>query len=251
MTKVLIVDDELLVRVGIKSSLDWGKYNFEIVGEAANGEEALKILRARRIDIVLLDIDMPVLNGINVLEAMKAENIESKVIILSCHEDFKYAQQALRLGAVDYVLKLSINSEKLCELLLNVQQLVRSTPDSMRGQPLQEQWNKIACGETVFELDALKKCGSRLKDEKVMILLVAAEKAVTKKPASPDSDNRLFHQSIKNFLSDIINDYGSGDVFLYSGLFVAVFNYAHAIHTNLNVLLEDLGRAMKRYMQLH
>lgn len=251
MTKVLIVDDELLVRVGIKSSIDWGQHYFEVIGEASNGKEAMAILRQEEVHIVLLDIEMPVMNGIQVLEAIKDEAIDVKVIILSCHEDFIYAQQALRLGAVDYILKLSVNSQKLLELLLTVQQSIRSAIGDEKTMSLQEEWQRIASDECPLDLDLLQKKGSKLMSSEGCLMLFTVDTCTKRKPASSPSDRRLFAQSVMNLTSEIINDYGTGDVFRLDDLhYVGVMNAKVMLQNKLSNMLEDLQKALSRYMQI-
>lgn len=103
--KLLIVDDEAESREGILHSLPWEKHGFRIVGSATNGREALRMMSESNPDLMLLDIRMPVMNGLAVLEKLAEQGSSVKVIILSGYDDFSYCQQALRYGAADYLLK--------------------------------------------------------------------------------------------------------------------------------------------------
>lgn len=117
MIRVMIADDELLVRVGLRSVLDWEKHGFTIVAEASTGVEAYRRLHTQPVDILLLDIQMPEMDGLELMEKMRAEGIGTKVIILSCHNDFDMVRKALRLGACDYVPKLSLSMQTLLNIL--------------------------------------------------------------------------------------------------------------------------------------
>ncbi len=104
MIKILLVDDHLLVRQGIKKILELEE-DLEVVGEAGDGGEALELLRNIEVDVVLLDINMPGMNGIETLEKIKNMDKEPKVIMLTFHEEREYLLETIELGANGYILK--------------------------------------------------------------------------------------------------------------------------------------------------
>lgn len=105
MLKVLVVEDEELIRQGIVLGTDWAQLNCAVVGQAANGQEGLEQARDLKPDLIITDIKMPKLDGIEMVRALREEGNQVKVIILTAYDSFPYAQSALRLGAVDYILK--------------------------------------------------------------------------------------------------------------------------------------------------
>ncbi len=105
MTKVLIVDDEKYVRMGIKSETDWALIGCEVVGEAANGVEGLEKAESLRPDLVVSDIRMPKMDGIEMAEKILDKYPSTKVIFLTAYNEFEYARQAIRIGVSDYLLK--------------------------------------------------------------------------------------------------------------------------------------------------
>lgn len=105
MTKVVIVEDEELVRRGIMLAVDWASVGCVVVGDAANGEEGLAVIRRCQPDLVVTDIKMPRMDGIEMVRQLRAEGSGVRVIILTAYSDFAYAQSAVKLGAVDYLLK--------------------------------------------------------------------------------------------------------------------------------------------------
>lgn len=113
MTRILIVDDEMLVRLSLKTLIPWQEHGFEIVGEARNGTEALKLLEKDPCHIVLTDIRMPDMDGLELIFRIREKWPFTRCLILSNHNDFEYVQKALRLGAVDYLLKLAWVPEEL------------------------------------------------------------------------------------------------------------------------------------------
>jgi two-component system response regulator YesN len=118
MLKVIIVDDEALVRIGIKSCIEWEKYNFEFVGQAEDGVQALDLIEKTRPDIVLTDILMPNMDGLELIGQLSTLYPHIKVIVLSCHNEMDAVKKAMKLGAEDYILKLSMQPDGLLELLL-------------------------------------------------------------------------------------------------------------------------------------
>lgn len=105
MYSLLIVDDEKWVRQGLRSTIDWQAEGVEVLGEAEDGEEALKFIQTRTPDIIITDIKMPRMDGLALIETVKNRNMPSKIIIISGYSDFHSAQKAIRCGASDYVLK--------------------------------------------------------------------------------------------------------------------------------------------------
>ncbi len=105
MTKVMIVDDEKYVRMGIKSDTDWALIGCEVVGEASNGLEALEIAESTRPDLVVSDIRMPRMDGIELAQKLIDKYPNIKVIFLTAYNEFEYARKAVRIGVSDYLLK--------------------------------------------------------------------------------------------------------------------------------------------------
>ena len=105
MLKVLIVEDEEMIRKGIVLTVDWAALDCVVVGEAANGVQGLEAARRLEPSLIITDLKMPQMDGIEMLKALRAEGCKAYVIILTAYDHFSYAQSALRLGAVDYLLK--------------------------------------------------------------------------------------------------------------------------------------------------
>ena len=128
MKKVLIVDDEYLVRLGLRTSFHWSLHGFEIVGEASNGEEALRVFEETDPDILLTDIKMPVMDGIELIEQVKARKPQLYVVILSNHDDFSYARRAIQLGASQYILKSELQEQTILSALKLASDSIESNP---------------------------------------------------------------------------------------------------------------------------
>jgi len=117
MKRLLLVDDEKWVRAALKWTVENSGIPVEVIGECANGLEALDWLQRNPVDLVLTDITMPVMNGLDFLRELRGRGSHIPVVIITVNEEFSYVQQALRSGAVDYLLK-PIEKESLRECLL-------------------------------------------------------------------------------------------------------------------------------------
>ncbi|MDD3277302.1 MAG: response regulator [Lachnospiraceae bacterium] len=115
--KVLIVDDEYIMRRGIRYMMDWESQGFQVVGEASNGKEALDLMEELSPHIVFCDITMPVMDGIDFIHVAHRKYPDVQILILSGYDKFEYVRQALLNGAADYILKPTLNPEELSRIL--------------------------------------------------------------------------------------------------------------------------------------
>lgn len=132
MRKVLIADDEYLVRLGLRTMVDWSGHGFSIVGEAANGHEAIELFDETDPDILLTDIKMPLVDGLQLIETLKARKPSLYVVILSNYGDFAYAQRAIELGASEYILKSDMNQESILRTLGRMLRDMEAVEDAPR-----------------------------------------------------------------------------------------------------------------------
>ncbi len=105
MLKVLVVEDEEMIRKGIVLAVDWAALDCVVVGEAANGLQALEAVERYAPSLIITDLKMPVMDGLEMLRQLRERGNNAFVIILTAYDSFAYAQTALRLGAVDFLLK--------------------------------------------------------------------------------------------------------------------------------------------------
>ncbi|MFF2446966.1 response regulator [Neobacillus sp. NPDC058068] len=117
LCKILIVDDEILIRQGIKHYLDWEKEGFVIVGEASNGQEALEVIEGTDPHIILTDIVMPIMDGEELTKIVKKKYPQIEIIILSSFGEFDYVRSAFQSGVVDYILKPKLDGQSLLKVL--------------------------------------------------------------------------------------------------------------------------------------
>ncbi|MDQ6419774.1 response regulator [Paenibacillus sp. LHD-117] len=115
--KVLIADDESIVRKGLKATVDWAGFGMEVVADAANGRKAWECFLEHRPQVVVTDIVMPEMDGIELTRKIREVSPATKILLLSCHRDFEYAQQGIQLGVSGYLLKTAFEDDELGRLL--------------------------------------------------------------------------------------------------------------------------------------
>lgn len=122
--KILVVDDEYPIREELKR-FPWADYGFTLTGAARNGAEALALCRRECPDVLITDITMPVMGGMELIKTLRQEFPHMKFIILTCHPDFSYARQAIQYGVVAYLLKSDLSKENICEALQKAAEVVK------------------------------------------------------------------------------------------------------------------------------
>lgn len=125
MVKIFLVEDEAIIRNGIKNTIDWEKEGLEFVGEAGDGEMAYPIILKSRPDILITDIQMPFMNGLELSRMIKKELPATKILILSGYGEFEYAKQAISIGVTDYLLK-PVSSDKLLDALHDICRIIKT-----------------------------------------------------------------------------------------------------------------------------
>ncbi|NIK71222.1 response regulator transcription factor [Paenibacillus sp. BK720] len=215
MYDVLIVDDEPVARQSLRYLIDWEELGFTVKGEAQDGQQALDMLRDNRYALVLTDIRMPVVNGLEMAAAMQ-EFTDTPVVILSGYDDFAYAREGLRLGVKEYLLK-PVDEEDLIALL-------KKLAAGMREQQLLEKRQRLGLSAGRDQLlrrlvhgqiapreleEQLRLLGLHAKEERYACLLLELDFIADGE--MPDRDTELMRFAIRNIAEEVTN--GSGYVF--------------------------------------
>ncbi|WP_438445979.1 response regulator [Gorillibacterium sp. sgz5001074] len=137
MLKALIADDEPIVLEGLRWMIDWKRLGFELVGEACDGEEALKLMEECRPDLIMTDIRMPVIDGLALIRQASERYPRTKCIILSGYADFEYARQAARYGASNYITK-PLDEEELEKAVEAAAEAIRCESAELRSRKVAE-----------------------------------------------------------------------------------------------------------------
>jgi two-component system response regulator YesN len=144
---LLLIDDEEAIRNGIKNLLDWEQEGFEIIGEAANGQEGLEKIIQMRPEIVITDLVMPKLDGMELAEIIQRQFPQTHFLVLSSYDDFAYVSKVFKSGAVDYLLKPTLTPENLLEVLRKIShQLTRIKDSHFENRRLSNRFNRYLSG---------------------------------------------------------------------------------------------------------
>ena len=132
MYRVIIVDDEPVIRRGLRETIEWDALGLEVAGEAADGAEALKLIREIRPEILITDIRMPEMDGLELIREVKKLDFSIKITILSGYSDYDYLKAAIRLGVDNYLLKPIDNDELISNLKNAVSEIEKEAAISLQ-----------------------------------------------------------------------------------------------------------------------
>jgi two-component system response regulator YesN len=132
--KILIVDDEFIMRQGIKHMIDWEQEGFQVIGEASNCQEALDIIETNTPHIIISDIVMPQIDGIEFTKIIQAKYPQIQIIILSSYSDFEYVRSSFQNGAVDYILKPSLKPLEFLQTLKRIAKKISNIDISSKSE---------------------------------------------------------------------------------------------------------------------
>lgn len=174
MLKVLVVEDEELIRRGIVLAVDWAALGCVVVGEAANGEEGLEAVERLAPSLIITDLKMPRMDGIEMLRQLRERGSRAYVIILTAYSSFEYAQSALRLGAVDFLLK-PFHDGDLEKAVLNVKK--RIDADGEAEEPALISLKKG--DKSRYVLEAMDYIGEHYADAGISVGSIAAHLGIS------------------------------------------------------------------------
>lgn len=153
MIKVLIADDDVEMLIGLRNIIKWEDYGLTISAEACNGTEALRLALECKPDCIITDITMPGISGLELIRKLKEINPSMKSIILTCHEDFNYAKEAIGLAADEYIVKYTLTKEDLIKALIKIKSLLdreKEKVSSYYSTQLELERNKYVIREKLF-----------------------------------------------------------------------------------------------------
>lgn len=263
MTKVVLVDDESIVRKGISLSVDWERYGVVIAGEAPNGEEALTKCLECRPDIVITDIRMPQMDGLELAGRLSEVLPKTKVIILSGYEDFAYAKRAIVLGVSEYLLK-PVNEDELVtavEKLQNEIEEERSKKDSEHllkqnmmtirskfvRQILDSQWKTK---KEILEEAEKRKIDIRGKRYAVFLMRMDQEYQWTDK--NGDFNRDLYRFAICNIGEEVLAEkVGKGILTFYENMdFAGILCMEYLERFSMTDILKEIQKKIWEYLKI-
>ena len=126
MKNVMIVDDDRLARLGLMKSVDWTSYGMDIAYDTSNGEEALEFAACNSVDLAFIDLEMPGMSGLELLKKLMKVSPATRCAIVTMHDDFKYIQEALRIGILDYIIKTELSGESIALVIERLKKRMES-----------------------------------------------------------------------------------------------------------------------------
>ncbi|SIR31323.1 response regulator transcription factor [Halanaerobium kushneri] len=265
MIKVMLIDDEVLVRVGLKSLINWDEYGYQIIAEASNGKEGLKLIKEKQPEIVIVDIKMPIKDGITLIKEVKDLNLNTEFIVLSSFDDFELVKKAMKLGAVDYLLKLELEEKELVNALNSAVEKAKENKSDLESnkknkskleEVKKKTLHKILAG-IISDQNQIKKLFENLKinlkEEKILCLTIKIkDKDVLKKFSQGDIN--LYEDSIINIVEEIVGDFYNSTVFMNNwGEIVVFLNLENDLETEkekISRLNLRLHKMIKNYFSL-
>lgn len=226
MWKVLIADDEPKIRKGIKMSIDWQKMDLELCGMATNGKEAFSMIEEYNPDICLIDICMPFINGLSVIEKIHKINEQIICIVITGYDDFEYAQKAVSVGAFEYILK-PVDEIKLNEALIRAKKVLskefsinarlRNAENTLEKHIdfLREQFFNDIISDNVTTKEEMQEFAQiyHIDYKASYIVLKVCYMEETGVTDSKIYSRKLFEFALRNIFSEILNKYGKSYLF--------------------------------------
>ncbi|WP_150265791.1 response regulator [Paenibacillus tepidiphilus] len=258
MIKLLIVDDDMWIREGLKRNIRWEQAGIEVAGTAADGEEALALMQELRPELVLTDIQMPFMDGLQLAERINGDYPGTKVVFLTGYDDFSYAKQALRLQAADYILKYEDN-----DVILNAAVAAAGTLLTERREAEKARRSE-ALVRNKFFAELLEGCANpEWARRELANLGIEAPEACFQVAVIQPEDNRRFARpgeggnaelllfSVHNICSELMSpDYPYRYPAIYNNRVNLLFNVPEAEEQEgaadrLNAHLEELRRTLE------
>lgn len=218
--KVLIADDEPVIREGIRDSVNWSSLQMEVKAEAEDGEEALELALEHSIDILLADLNMPIMDGIALIKQIREKLPQCKIVIITGHDEFTYAQEAVRLNVTDYILKPADPNQ--------LKQVLESVRLELETSVKQDQFIEMASNQISKNLSMLREQFCRdwiegrleiadiqkqlqflelpLRSPELFAVLQCPE-YFANKPLMKEKEKQMFMFSIENIVSELLDPY--------------------------------------------
>lgn len=243
MLKVLVVDDEKPARDKLTYLIEWEETPFKIIDFAKNGKEALEKYIIYEPDLIITDISMPIMDGLELIKKIKEISVNQRFIILSCHENFNYAKEAMKLGVADYLIKDLVTSDELYSVLEKVRIELENREDK-RGHTLTNeknifpsidfslQYKAIALRSIVFNnlsreqyLDLSGQFQLKLKEDRFSLMLIRLDNYKHMESSYTHQDFTMTVSKILMNIESSINNYYSGECFYDgNGQIIVLFN---------------------------
>lgn len=237
MLKLMIVDDEPLVRLGLESMINWEECGYTLLPAAVNGEEGLNNIFSLKPDVVITDIKMPVMDGIEMISKCREKGLDTKFVVLSSYDEFQLVKKVMQLGAADYLIKINLSEKELKEVLEKLKEEVGERAKARtQNQELKEY---LSSNQKTLRQDFIRKLVFGMIDlsDKNMMIKQMSELEMKEetsyglccvKLTAGEHKNEIKSDDMTSFYlvnmcQDILDNFGQGFVFLRNEEEVLVF----------------------------
>lgn len=254
---VLIADDEPVIREGIRDSIYWASLQMEVKAEAEDGEEALELAVKHSVDILLADLNMPIMNGISLIKQVREKLPHCKIIIITGHDEFSYAQEAVRLNVVDYILK-PVDPNQLRNVLEQIRQELEETLHQKKYLDIANQ--QIERNKSLLrEQFCLEWLHGNVSDEEVKsqlaffqlppifpshLAVIQASEYLANKPIMSEKEKQKFEIALKDIVKELIGP--SDHVFIRDEMGMYLF---FIWNENAVTLFESVEQVLKERLK--
>jgi len=266
MYKVLIVEDEILVRMGLKNSINWAKYDMMVIADAPDGKKALEFYERFKPDIVITDLKMPIMDGMDLILNIRKKDANTRILILTCIEEFGAVHNAMKLGVSGYILKLTMTTQEMEDVLEKLNEELVSMGVSKRGTSgvnenvIKETIFKDYLFNNLFKEDQfgqkLKGLKCRLNPENLIMSLLEIRNYDKLTNKFMDGRDQLMRTSIMNVFHEVLTSYGRGEVFQDTEKrYAFIFSFSDmvseiTINEKLYEIMDRIRKMMSTYFDI-
>ncbi|WP_106769285.1 helix-turn-helix domain-containing protein [Paenibacillus faecalis] len=268
MYTVMIVDDEMLARVGIKSMIPWEEHGFHVIGEAENGRKGLEMAQKLSPDIILTDIKMPIMDGISFMKQYKALGGEAKFIVLSSYDDFDIVKDSMKMGAEDYIIKLEMQPHALIEILRQAADKIEAEREEnkryLKQQKMYETNNKLMKDQLLKSLlfgwifedteaeERLKDVHIHLNAEGIVCMVLQIDNLDVYNGYA-EKDRKILDYAALNIIEEILEHFKTGSALsLNPTQYIIIFSCESESGQNdfIDKISNQMKTALKTYLNL-
>ncbi|GGD50069.1 response regulator transcription factor [Paenibacillus nasutitermitis] len=268
MLKIIIVDDELLLRTNIKLMVDWQSNGFELCAEATNGVEALSLIGLWNPAIIISDIRMPVMDGLQLSKEINEKFPHIKLIVLSNFDDFEYVRGTLKNGAIDYLLKHSLNEQVILESLERAKSHYYAQSSGVVNEKTQLETRSalkqkfligLLTGYIHHEAEAkghIRALGLQMELTRIIPVILEIDHFQVLVAERGLREETILQFAIENVIEEVLEDHGNGVLSHVSGgRFVILFSFsairsAALLEEALRFVLTRIDLCLKRFVKL-
>lgn len=267
MIRIVIIDDDIEMLTGLKEIINWEEYGYTVVGLADNGEKGLELIKKYKPEVVITDITMPAMDGLDLIENARQIVPDIKPVILTCHENFQYAKQAIKLRAYDYVLKYTLTKKNLIDIILNIKERIyqereinakklrideeiKHNRDILKQKVFMDLISLSSIDKNVSDIrEEAEAFNVKLPDNSYILAGIFIDNYEISIKNAKVNDNKLLSLAMENIFDEIYEDSSLYSYFPYSDDMKFILFWGDIKNSNsLNVLLNSKLWQYQKYI---